>query len=122
MLSRCLALSVFSVSTFAQYSVRFPPTYSAESIVNGASFKPGPVCPNAIVSIFGQYLASQPHAISTGDVNAGTLPSSMLLEGVKVMVEYTPAPLYFVSPGQINFLMPPESVRGHANVYVTWQG
>lgn len=51
------------------------------------------------ITIFGANLAS-------ATVSNATLPLPYDLAGTSVTVGDTPAPLYFVSPGQINFQMP----------------
>src|SRR5262249_5198750 len=59
------------------------------------------VAPGAIAAIFGQGLTSG----DTGFAQSGQpLPTS--LNGVEVKVDGAPAPLFFVSPQQINFQMP----------------
>ncbi|HKE04265.1 MAG TPA: hypothetical protein VKE91_09405 [Blastocatellia bacterium] len=59
------------------------------------------VAPGAIAAIFGQGLTSG----DTGFAQSGQpLPTS--LNGVEVKVDGAPAPLFFVSPRQINFQMP----------------
>jgi uncharacterized protein (TIGR03437 family) len=69
------------------------------AMTNGASYT-NVLTPGAIGSIFGQGLAS-------GTVNATlgqALPTS--LGGIEVKVNGVSAPLFFVSPGQVNFQMP----------------
>jgi uncharacterized protein (TIGR03437 family) len=76
-----------------------PPAFSAESIVNAASYAAGPAAPGSLATIFGQ--AMTPLALGA----TGTpLPDS--LAGIAVMVNGTAAPLFFASPGQINFQLP----------------
>ena len=75
-----------------------PPTVNA--VVNGASFAAGaPVAPGSIASIFGSNLASTSAAV------AG-VPLPTLLADAKVSLNGVAAPLFFVSPGQINFQVP----------------
>jgi uncharacterized protein (TIGR03437 family) len=78
----------------------FTPQFAApsQSIVNGASFKPG-VAPGSLFSIFGTGFAVQP-------ASAGSLPLSETLGSTQVLVNGTPAPLVYVSPTQINAQMP----------------
>jgi uncharacterized protein (TIGR03437 family) len=70
-------------------------------IVNAASFAPvtNSVAPGEYVALFGSGLAAATLVTSS-------LPAPTMLGGVQVTVNSTPAPLYFVSAGQINFIMP----------------
>src|SRR5260370_14201342 len=84
-------------------------------VVNGASFAQGqPVAPGSIVSIFGSNLAS---SLAT----ASTIPLSTTINSVSVTFNNTPAPLYFVSPGQVNAQVP-GSISSTASVVVTTNG
>ena len=84
-----------------------PPTGPAPSIgvggiVNAASFVAAPnntAAPGALISIFGADLATE-----TGF--AGQLPLPIDINGTRVLVNNIPAPLIFVSPGQINAQIP----------------
>ncbi len=75
------------------------PRFAAESLVNAASFQPGPQSAGALVSLFGRNLAPRTEA-------AATLPLPTELAGTQVLVRGRPAPLLYVSPGQINFQIP----------------
>jgi trimeric autotransporter adhesin len=68
-------------------------------VVDGASFLVRYLAPGSLVSIFGQNLASTT-AIS------GSVPLPISLSGTSVFVGGTPAPLFFVSPNQINAILP----------------
>ena len=83
-------------------------------VVNGASFAPtpNPVCPGAIVSLFGSGLAPR-------QGQAAALPLSTTLEGVSVTVNNTPAALFFVSAGQINIQVPFGLTGANAAIVVT---
>ena len=77
-----------------------PPVIGEGGIVNGASFSPeAVVSPGSIASLFGMNLAA-------ATVAATWLPLPTMLAGTEVLVNDTPAPLFFVSPSQINFQMP----------------
>ena len=87
------------------------------SVVNGASFQPG-VTANALATIQGTNLASV-----TDNWNAalasGQLPTS--LDGVTVLFSGKPAYLTYISPTQINLLVPDISAGG-VSVVVTNNG
>lgn len=79
-------------------------SYSAAGIVNAASNAVGPLAPYTIASLYGTGLAYSTRALTEKDIRSGLLPT--VLDGVRVLVENSPAPLYYVSPKQINFLIP----------------
>jgi hypothetical protein len=92
-------------------------TTGSVTVTNGASYAAGYLAPASIASAFGQNLAA----------SLVSAPSSVLpltLGGVSVDVVDSSgadlqAPLYFVSPGQVNFLVPDGSASGPATVRVT---
>jgi uncharacterized protein (TIGR03437 family) len=71
------------------------------SIFNAASYGPitNSVAPGEFISLYGSGLAASAKS-------AGTLPLPKSLGGTQVTVNGTPAPLLFVSPTQINLLVP----------------
>lgn len=83
---------------------REAPSYSAASIVNAASSLPGPLAPYTLATIWGKDLARSNRALRAEDIRDNKLPEK--LDGVSVLVDGIAAPLYFVSPEQINFLVP----------------
>ena len=79
-----------------------PPLFlNPNGVVNAASFAPvpAPVCPGAIVSLFGSAFAGD-KAVAT------SLPLPTVLGGLTVTVGGTQAPLFYVSPGQVNMQIP----------------
>ena len=95
------------------------PDYTAAGIVNGASFAPG-LAPNAIISIFGTNLSWDTHALEAIDLAGGVMPTSMA--NVEVYFEGWPAYLYYVSPTQINLLVPSDLLAGTFQFWVDRQG
>jgi hypothetical protein len=84
--------------------------------VSAASFLPGPVAPGAIVAGFGSQLA-------VGTAVASTSPLPPLLLGTSVQVRDSlgasrQALLFFVSPTQVNFIIPELSAPGLATIDV----
>ena len=81
--------------------------YPALAALNGASFQKNnkPLAPNTIAAIF-------PMGIQFGTDTADAtllpnpLPLPATLADIQVTVNGTAAPLYYVSPGQINFILP----------------
>jgi uncharacterized protein (TIGR03437 family) len=88
----------------------------AATSVSAASFDSA-LAPEAIVAAFGDGLATATQA-------AGGLPLPVELAGTRVVVRDSagierPAPLFFVSPSQVNYLMPAETAPGAATVTIT---
>jgi uncharacterized protein (TIGR03437 family) len=96
------------------------PSYSAASIVNAATQTAGILAPNTIATIYGTNLSFATHAVDFADLRGGTLP--IALEGVSINVNGIFGSLFFVSPGQINFLIPYDLNVTSATVYVERQG
>jgi uncharacterized protein (TIGR03437 family) len=92
------------------------PSYSASSILNTCNQAPGPYAPNSILTILGTGMAFSTQALTSADIAGGNLPTT--LNGVEVMVDGSPAPLFYVSATQINFLMPPNQIAGQVTVWV----
>jgi uncharacterized protein (TIGR03437 family) len=84
---------------------------------SAATFVQGPVAPDSIVAAFGNGLA-------VGTQSASTLQLPFLILGTSVQVRDSlgvsrQAPLFFVSPLQINYLIPAGTAVGEANVTIT---
>lgn len=85
---------------------RQTPVYTAASIVNAATNEPGPLAPLALVSLYGKDLAVTSRAISPDDVRNGLLPTTLIGTGVSISIDNVVVPILFVSPAQVNFLIP----------------
>jgi uncharacterized protein (TIGR03437 family) len=92
------------------------PSYSAAGIVNTCNQAPGPYAPNTVLSIMGTGMANITRGLTPTDVAGGSLPTEV--NGVEVMVNGSPAPLFYISPTQVNFLMPPNQIAGPVTVWV----
>jgi uncharacterized protein (TIGR03437 family) len=90
------------------------PMIAANGVINGASFQPG-IAANSWGTIQGINLSSTTDTWANAIVN-GKLPTT--LGGVTVTVGGKPAYLYYISPGQINFLAP-DNGSGQVQVVVT---
>ena len=101
---------------------RDAPTYSAASILNAADNQTGVLAPNAIGTIYGTNLAYSTAGLSSGDVQGGVLPIVLGSSETMVFVGNLAANLYYVSPTQINFLVPPNLLPVPVSVYVTIDG
>jgi uncharacterized protein (TIGR03437 family) len=96
------------------------PSYSAASIVNAATQTPGPLAPNTIATVYGTNLSWDEYAIAPADLNGGSLPQSV--HGVTVFVGGLATSIFYVSPTQINFLIPYELGTGSAKIFVARDG
>jgi uncharacterized protein (TIGR03437 family) len=81
-----------------------PPQISSGGIVNATTFAAESFAPGEILALFGDQLAPA----GTQAVNTGLPPLATTLGGTQVLVNNVPAPLYFSSPGQLNFQVPYE--------------
>jgi uncharacterized protein (TIGR03437 family) len=101
------------------------PIYSAASIVNAADNQSGALAPNALATIYGQNLAYGTQTLSVSEIQGGVLPTVFPGTGARVIVGSILANLIYVSPTQINFLVPPNLIPGTVNLYVvvdSWAG
>jgi uncharacterized protein (TIGR03437 family) len=96
------------------------PFYTADSIVNGATQTAVALAPNAIATIYGTDLAFSTRAAASSDVIRGAMPTE--LDGVQVWSNAQPCPLFYISPGQINFLIPYRAIAGTVSIVVTRDG
>jgi uncharacterized protein (TIGR03437 family) len=104
-----VTVSAVNVNKIFYATARANPSFPAAGVVDAAKFST-PLTPGGMVSLFGTRLAS-------ATATATSLPLSGLLAGAQVQVNGNPAPLFFASPGQINFQMPFE-VQGQTSAQV----
>jgi uncharacterized protein (TIGR03437 family) len=96
------------------------PYFTAASVVQAATQTSETLAPNTLATIYGTNLSWTTHAVTANDLEQGTLPTS--LDGVTVYVHNITCKLLYVSPGQINFLIPYELTAATAQVLVARQG
>ncbi|GEM_PF-1332471 len=107
-----------AVALPARYEIKSTsPNAGALANVSAASLLAGELAAGQIVAAFGENLA-------TSTQTAASLPLPLELAGVRVLVTDSRgierwAPLFFVSPAQINYLLPEELVEGVATVKIT---
>jgi uncharacterized protein (TIGR03437 family) len=112
----CLLLLAAGACCSAQTVLR--PSYSAQSIVHAATQTVQALAPNTIATIYGTNLAFDTIVAGNNTIGA-TLPES--LGGVTVVVQGLIANLFFVSPTQINFLVPYDLTAGTVTLFVAHQ-
>jgi uncharacterized protein (TIGR03437 family) len=90
-------------------------SFAQMGVVNAASFDPAqPIAPGSFATVFGQSLCSQ--TMAGNWIAPGRLPTT--LGGCSVTVSGAPAMIQYVSPGQINFIMPAGVGSGQATMIV----
>jgi uncharacterized protein (TIGR03437 family) len=90
-----------------------PVIFPGEIVIHASAS--APVSPGTLADIYGTNLAAAP-ATTSG------LPLGAALGNVQVTVNGTPAPLYYVSPGQVDFQIPYSIAPGPALVQVSSNG
>lgn len=114
----CLMGSLFSLSWPTSKAARDVSGITIVTI-SAASFELAPVAPEAIVASFGVNLATT-RAQATGDADPNTpgvqLPTT--LGGTTVEVNGQRAGLFFVSSGQVNFVIPSTAPDGILSVVI----
>ncbi len=97
-MSRAILASLPLLMLSAAVTLGQKPEFSSSSVVNAASYQPV-LAPGSIATTFGKNLA-------VGTEEAKSLPLPRILGGTVVRVGQTLAPLFYVSPDQINFQFP----------------
>jgi uncharacterized protein (TIGR03437 family) len=88
------------------------PYYTAQSIANSAAGVAGLYAPNTFVTIYGQNLAYSTATLTESDIQAGMLPTVLGGTGVRVLINNIPANISYVSPTQVNLLIPTSLALG----------
>ena len=91
---------------------------SINSVRNAASFATAAISPGELVTIFGQNMGPTPGV--GGQVAAGELSTNV--GGVEVLFGNIPAPLAYVSAGQINAVVPYAVTGKQTSLVVSFQG
>ena len=108
-------LASTGVVTFLNIS-QPPPSLT---VVSSASLAPGPVAPDSFATAFGKNSAA-----ATASAGSGPWPTTLGNTTVSVRDasgNTRPAPLLYVSPQQVNFLIPADTSTGTATITVTTQ-
>jgi uncharacterized protein (TIGR03437 family) len=88
------------------------PYYTADSIANSAAGVAGLYAPNTFLTIYGQNLAYTTRGLTAADIQGTTLPTVLGSTGVRVLINNIPANIYYVSPTQVNLLVPTSLIAG----------
>ena len=100
----------------------YAPCYAGTSIASIASGTPGALAPNTLVSIYGTNLSFVEKAVSIEDIQAGELPRVLPGTGVYVFVGGVPGQIYYVSPGQVNLLVPSNLRAAEVTIQLVREG
>ena len=105
----CIVVALVAIQP-AQPAQASPTTAAPIALVNAASYEAS-VAPGSIAALFGV-------ALSTQTISASSVPLPKTLGGVTVKIGGIDAPLFFVSPNQINLQVPSGVSVGTANIQV----
>jgi len=118
-----LVALVFCTAVWAQAPANSnAPFYTSASVVDAATNLPGAMAPNGLVSLYGTKLAFSTRALQAQDLIADALPTALAGTGVRVMISAIAVPILFVSPQQVNFLIPPVLRPGRYKLQLTRDG
>ncbi len=113
-LALMFAVGVGRISARLKFDISSTPVTS----VSAASFEAAPIAPGSIVTGFGSQLATREESATDADPNTPGIQLPTQLAGTTVEVNGRRAGLFFVSPGQVNYVMPDATPSGNANVVV----
>src|ERR1700682_2532016 len=90
------------------------PEYSVETVFNPVAAVAGMYAPNSFITIYGRRLSYVTRAMGPDDLRAGMLPTVLIGTGVRVFINRILVNIYYVSPTQVNVLVPASLVPGPA--------
>ncbi|HLK50890.1 MAG TPA: TIGR03118 family protein [Bryobacteraceae bacterium] len=96
-----------------------PVASTSNPVVDGADFAPG-IAQYSWISVFGSNLSSTTRGWLASDMPGGKLPTA--LDNVSVTVDGKPAYVAYISPTQINALVPADLTLGAVQVSTSNQG
>jgi uncharacterized protein (TIGR03118 family) len=100
-------------------SIQSNPLLQPDAARNGADFSTA-IAPNTWISIFGESLSGGTRSWNSGDFANNLLPTS--LDAVSVTINGEPAFVSYISPTQINALVPAELAPGPVKIQVSNHG
>jgi uncharacterized protein (TIGR03437 family) len=94
-----------------------PPSFS--TLVSSASYSTGPVAPGELITFYGNYLGpAQANTWTLGSNGLLTIPNA----GIQILFDGVPAPLVYISAGQVNAVTPYSVVNGFKTLTVETAG
>jgi len=116
----CLALWALALLPCAARakddSQRQAPSYAASALVNLATGLPGPFAPNTLVALYGRELSSSITARDSSASGSSSLPAFLGVPPVHVKINGFFAPLDYVSPEVVVFLIPADQFPGPVKI------
>jgi uncharacterized protein (TIGR03437 family) len=103
-------------------SVSIPPIYSRESITNSATSLPNRLSAYSLITIYGKDLSSISWQASVNELAQRRLPITLPVINLSVRLGSDYLPLIYVSPAQINCLVPATMVPGSFELRVSRSG
>jgi len=113
-------LRLFAAAAFAIAAWGQAPSYTASGIVNASDYSPGPFAPGSVIALFGSNLSRSVYALQASDIQFPYLP--VTLNYTQVIVDNSPVALFYVSPTQVNFMVPATDGVGQMTVQVVREG
>jgi uncharacterized protein (TIGR03437 family) len=107
--------AVFSITAWGQ-----APSYTAAGIANASDYSLGPFAPGSVIALFGSNLSRSVYALQASDIQYPYLPT--MLNYTQVIVDNEPVALFYVSPTQVNFMVPATDGVGQMSVQVVREG
>ena len=101
-----LTLAVLGMLSDDSGCVPSQPCYTSASIANKAANVAGYYAPNSFLTIYGTNLSYVTGSLGLADVGSGELPYVLPGTEVLVLVGGIPGYIYYVSPNQVNVLVP----------------
>ena len=98
------------------------PYYTADSIANSAAGVTGLYAPNTFITIYGQNLAYVTRALTATDIGGNILPTVLPGTGVRVLINNIQADMFYVSPTQVNCLVPTSLIPGPVTLQLVVDG
>lgn len=95
---------------------RQAPSYAASSLVNLVTGRHGPFAPNTLVALYGRDLSVSTAARASGPAASSALPIFLGSPPVHVNISGLFAPLEYVSPEVVVFLIPADHYPGPATI------
>ena len=102
------------------FTINIGPPVPAISLVANAEGESATIAPNTWVEIKGSNLAPDSRSWTNADFSGNTMP--VQLDKVSATVNGKAAYVYYISPGQVNILTPPDAMTGSVPVVLTSNG
>jgi len=118
---------IFSLARYLSAQVSGPPILNPQGIVNNASYAPGSnaLAPGSIAAVFGANLTdgtSCVHASGCDQTFDSTGRLGTTMDGAEVLINGSPVPIFYATPGQLGIQIPNELTGTSATLQVIVKG